>query len=127
MSDLNTLVAQWVTEKSVEANARKCRVALEKQILDLLEVDQSQEGTTKVNELLQVSVRHTRTVDAERIQALASQHGLSHHLATLCRFKVDRNKRAWDAASPEITDVLADAITTKPAKPVFKFKGETES
>ena len=127
MTELNTLISQWVTEKSVESNARKCRLHLEKQITQLISVDETKEGTTNVNEVFQVVVRHSRSVDADKLQELAHQHGLTHHLGGLCRYKVELNKKAWDAASDEITGPLAEAITIKPAKPTFKFKGETES
>lgn len=69
---------------------------------------------------LKITGRIDRKVDADKLQALAIEHGLTDQLSSLFRWKPEINMTAWKQASPEIVRPLADAITAKPGRPSFK-------
>jgi hypothetical protein len=62
-----------------------------------------------------------RKVDADKLQELAAEHGLSEHLGSLFRWSADINAAAWKAAAPTITAPLLGAITTTPGRPSFSI------
>lgn len=68
---------------------------------------------------MKVTCRIDRKVDADMVQELAAEHGLSEHLASLFRWKPELNMSAWKAADESITRPLAGAITAKPGRPSF--------
>ena len=63
--------------------------------------------------------RIDRKVDADRVQELAAEHGLTDHLASLFRWKPEINMTIWKAADASITTPLLDAITATPGRPSF--------
>jgi len=66
--------------------------------------------------------RMTRKIDADLVQQLAAEHGLSEHLSALFRWKPEIVIAAWKHAAPSITDPLLPAITTTPGR--FSFSIE---
>jgi len=65
--------------------------------------------------------RMTRKVNADKLQELAEENGLSDHLSSLFRWKPEINSEQWAAADPSITTPLLDAITTTSGRPTFKI------
>jgi hypothetical protein len=63
----------------------------------------------------------TRKVNAERLQELAAEHGLSDHLASLFKWTPTIVSDQWESADPSITEPLLDAITTTAGRPTFKI------
>jgi hypothetical protein len=68
---------------------------------------------------IKIEGRINRRVNADKLQELAAENGLSEHLASLFRWKPEINAIAWKAAKPEITKPLLDAITATPGRPSF--------
>ena len=66
--------------------------------------------------------RIDRKVDADKVQELAAEHGLTDHLSTLFRWKPEINMAIWKAADESITKPLAAAITAKPGRPSFTIE-----
>jgi hypothetical protein len=66
-----------------------------------------------------VEGRINRKVDADKLQAIAAEAGLTEHLSSLFRWKPEIAMSAWKAASPNITTPLLDAITATPGRPSF--------
>lgn len=68
---------------------------------------------------IKITGRIDRKVDAEKVQELAAEFGLTDHLSSLFRWKPEVNLSAWKAASESITKPLAAAITAKPGRASF--------
>ena len=122
MSALENLSQAWMNAKQNEQAAIDARRAVEDQLVKLLGVDPSDEGTdTREIGLYQVKIvgRLTRKVDSDLVQEIAAEHHLSEHLPQLFRWKPEINMTAWKRADEKITRPLLGAITTTPGRPSF--------
>jgi hypothetical protein len=122
--NLIVVAAEWHAEKEVERIAVENRRRLEDEMRDQLCVAENLDGvqTTEIgNYVIKITGRIDRKVDADKIQELATQHGLESHLSTLCRWKPELNLSVWKATDPTITKLLAPAITAKPGRPSFSI------
>jgi hypothetical protein len=72
--------------------------------------------------VVKVSGRINQTVDGDKLQEIAMEHGLSDHLANLFRWKPEINAKAWKACDDSITRPLLLAVTTKPGRPTFSIQ-----
>ena len=124
MSDLKTLSAEWLRHKTAEEKAvverRKVEDLMVKE-LALPESFESNETAEPDGYVVKVAGRIDRKVDSEKLQMLATESGLTEHLATLFRWKPELNMTLWKAADETITKHLAGAITAKPGRPSFKI------
>ena len=124
MTDLKTLSAEWVRIKASEERAVIERRKIEDLIVKELALPESFESTETAEPdgfTVKISGRIDRKVDAEKLQMLATESGLTEHLATLFRWKPEINMTLWKAADEIITKPLAAAITAKPGRPSFKI------
>ncbi len=123
--ELDDLAHQWCIAKAEEANAVAHRRTIEDRLVELLALDEGKEGTTNAKTeqgyAIKVVGRMNRKVDADKLQELAAEHGLSEHLGSLFRWSADINASAWKAAAPTITAPLLGAITTTPGRPSFSI------
>lgn len=113
------LIQQWLDAKADEAAAIERRREIEDALTADLRFSDSKEGTQKKEvEGFEVKVtgRINRTVNADLVQEIAAEHGLTEHLSELFRWKPEINMKAWQSANEEITKPLADAITAKPGR-----------
>jgi len=120
--DLNELSALWLAAKDAEKEATEDRRKVEDRIRSLVGFAETNEGTeTAAPERYTIKIvgRIDRKVNAEKLQELAAEYGLSDHLGSLFRWKPEINMSAWRAADDSITGPLAEAITAKPARPSF--------
>jgi hypothetical protein len=118
--DINALAEQWLVAKRVERDATESRRAIEDAMLAA--IPKTDEGTKQIKSdeySIKVTYRIDRKVDAELVQEIAAEHGLSEHLGRLFRWKPEVNMTAWKAADESITRPLAAAITAKPGRPSF--------
>lgn len=124
MIDIATLSASWLIAKQAEADAIANRRSIEDQLAQLVNVSADLDGT-ETREVGQYTVkivgRIDRKVDADKLQEIAIEHGLTDHLSSLFRWKPEINATAWKQADPAIVRPLADAITAKPGRPSFKI------
>lgn len=122
MDTIEILIAAWVKAKAEEQGATEWRRKTEDRIIRVLNLAPEFEGTEnyEIGDIkLKVVGRHNRKIDADKLQDLAAEHGLSEHLGALFRWKPDINAAAWKAADDSITKLLLDAITTSPGRPSF--------
>ena len=63
--------------------------------------------------------RINKKIDADKLQMLAAEAGLSEHLSSLFRWKPEINAKAWGAAADAVTQPLLGAITSTPGRPTF--------
>jgi hypothetical protein len=127
VSDLESLSSMWLMAKTAEANAVADRRNIEDRIRQLTGLRDDVEGTETIKVpgyKVKVVSRLDRKVDAEKVQDLASEHGLTAHLSSLFRWKPEINMSAWKSADESITGPLAGAITTKPGRPSFSIEQE---
>lgn len=115
-----SLYAQWLTAKQAEAEAIATRRDIEDQIVKQLGISEALDGTEN-REIdgykVKIVGRMTRKVDADLLQDLAAEHGLTDHLGRLFRWKPELNASAWKASDSTITNPLLAAITTTPGRP----------
>jgi hypothetical protein len=121
-TDAAFLAAQWEEAKAEEKAATDRRRGIEDQLVECLGIPKQMEGTK--NELagmyeIKVSGRLDRKVNADKLQAIAEETGLTEHLSSLFRWKPEINMGAWKSAHESITDPLLDAITTTASRPSF--------
>ncbi len=126
--DLSTACQAWLAAKHAEREAVEARRVAEDKMLSLIGVAETHEGITNAEApggyKVKVTSRLTRKVDADMVQELAAENGLTEHLFSLFRWSPSINMAAWRAAPPEITGPLAAAIETKPGRPSFKIEKE---
>ena len=119
---LENLSQSWINAKQTEQAAIDTRRAIEDELVRLLAVDPSEEGTdTRTIGLYDVKIvnRLTRKVDSDKIQEIAAEKGLSEHLSQLLRWKPEINMTVWKRADERITKPLLGAVTTTPGRPSF--------
>lgn len=122
MTDLQSLVKEWMESKATEAQAVQRRREIEDQLKALTNIPEDLDGTKTLDVpgyVVKVTGRIDRKVDADLVQEIAAEHGLYAHLSTLFRWKPELNMAAWKAADESITRQLSSAITAKPGRPSF--------
>ena len=120
----NDLFAEWLECKAAEAVAVERRRQIEDELAQSLRVAPDHEGTTKFDldgYEIKVTGRMNRKVNADLVQEIAAEHGHSHHLQYLFRWKPELDAKAWQKASHDVTSPLLAAITTTPARPSFSI------
>lgn len=125
VTDVEQLAAMWVYAKDTETTATADRRAIEDQIRKIASIRDDVEGTENLAlEGFKVKVvsRIDRKVDADKVQELAAEHGLTDHLSTLFRWKPEINMAIWKATDESITKALTGAITAKPGRPSFTIE-----
>ena len=119
------LYAQWIAAKERERQAVEERRVIEDALIQELKIAEAFEGTASREDAgysVKITARLNRKVDAEMVQELAAEHGLSGHLGTLFRWTPELNMKAWKSADETITAALAKAITIKPGRPSFQIQ-----
>ena len=122
MTDLQSLVKEWLESKAAESQAVQRRREIEDQLKALTNIPEDLDGTKTLDVpgyVVKVTGRIDRKVDADIVQEIAAEHGLDAHLSTLFRWKPELNMNAWKAADESITRQLSSAITAKPGRPSF--------
>lgn len=125
MNELDNLAAAWTAAKTAEGEAVEARRAIEDRIVCILAIREDHEGTqtatTEQGSTIKIVGRLNRKINVERLQELATEHGLSEHLPALFRWSADLNAAAWKSASAAITAPLLGAITTTAGRPSFSI------
>lgn len=128
MNQLQVLAASWLDAKAAETLAQCRRREIEDKMKSLIGVPESLEGTETAKPdgyVIKVTGRINRKVNADKLQELASEHGLTDHLSTLFRWKPEINMSVWKDSDKAITTPLLGAITSEPGRPTFAIsKGE---
>jgi hypothetical protein len=125
MKTMEQMAAEWLEAKEAERMAIEKRRDLEDTMRKAASIRDDVEGTeTLALEGFKVKVvgRIDRKVDADKVQELAAEFGLTDHLATLFRWKPEINMAIWKATDESITRPLAAAITAKPGRPSFTIE-----
>ena len=127
MMEIDTLAAEWIYAKNAEAQAVANRRAIEAELVKRLAISDQLDGTENFERSgykIKVVGRINRSVDADKLQEIAAEYGLTGHLAQLFRWKPELSMSQWKAASDSITAPLAAAITSKPGRPSFTITKE---
>lgn len=122
---IESLAVAWCEAKSAEAEAIERRRLIEDDLAKALAHNPSIEGThnhAAGGFRIKIVSRLDHKVDAEKIQEIAHEHGLTDHLSILLRWKPEVSVSAWKAADESITRPLLGAITTKPGRPSFSIE-----
>ena len=123
-----SIYQQWLNAKQIEAAAIKTRRDIEDQLVKQFDIPENLEGTKNLEAdsfKIKIEGRINRKVNADKLQELAAEHGLTEHLSSLFRWKPEIAMTAWKAADASITTPLLDAITATPGRPSFTItKGE---
>lgn len=120
-----TLYERWLDAKAAEKYAQEARREIEDKLISELSIDEFKEGSQKREDgefVVKCVGRINRKIDADLIQELAAEHGLSEHLSSLFRWSPAINMTAWKQADESITRVLSDAITAKPGRVSFSIE-----
>ena len=125
MNELDTLASAWSAAKTAEGEAVEARRAIEDRLVALLAIPEGKEGTTNAateqGHTIKIVGRLNRKINTDKLQELATEHGLSEHLSSLFRWSADINAAAWKAAAQTITAPLLGAITTTAGRPSFSI------
>lgn len=122
MKPLQTLSAEWLEAKIAEQDLTEKRRLIEDEICRLLEVQQGDEGTKKVEAepfIIKITCRLHRKVDADLAQEIAAEHDMQDHLSLLFRWKPELKMSAWDGVGDNVKSVFSRAITSTPGRPSF--------
>lgn len=121
----NNIYQEWLALKRVEASAAKERREIEDKIAEAYGLNPSNEGTLSFDldgYKVKITQRLTRSVDADTLQEVAAENGLTEHLSSLFRWKPSLDMNRWKATAEEITGPLEAAITTKAGRPSFSIE-----
>jgi hypothetical protein len=124
---MSTLYQRWLDAKKLEAAAVAERRELEDLMVETFAIPKDLDGTVKHavdGYVIKTEGRINRKVDAEKLQVLAAEAGLSEHLSSLFRWKPEINAKAWGAAADAVTQPLLGAITSTPGRPTFSITKE---
>lgn len=122
---LSDLSAQWLAAKETEKAAQEERRLIEDRMLSIIGLPEAFEGTENAEAgeyKIKLVGRLNHKIDADRLQEIAAEHGLTDHLGSLFRWKPEINARVWKAADESITNTLLEAITTTPGRPSFSIE-----
>jgi len=117
-----SLYQQWLDAKQMEAHAVQTRREVEDKLVKFFGIPEDLDGTKNIDAdafKIKIEGRINRKVNADRLQELAAEHGLTEHLSSLFRWKPEISMTAWKAANKAITTPLLDAITATPGRPSF--------
>jgi len=117
-----SLYEDWIKAKADEAEATKRRRGIEDLLVKAFEIPENLEGTKNLEAesfKIKIEGRINRKVNADKLQELAAEHGLTEHLSSLFRWKPELNMAVWKAADAAITTPLLDAITATAGRPSF--------
>ena len=120
--DLKALSASWVAAKDAEKAAQDQRRIIEDRMLSLIGLPEAFDGTENASAgdyKIKLVGRMNQKIDADKLQQIAIEAGLTEHLSSLFRWKPEINARVWKAADESITNTLLAAITTTPGRPSF--------
>lgn len=120
--NLFDLSAQWIAAKEAEKVAQEERRFIEDRMLSLIGLPEAFDGTENAaagDYKIKLVGRLNHKIDADKLQQIAMEAGLSEHLSSLFRWKPEINVRSWKAADESITNILLEAITTTPGRPSF--------
>lgn len=117
-----SIYQDWINAKAGEAAAIKQRREIEDKLVKQFAIPENLDGTKKIDAdayKIKIEGRINRRVNADKLQELAAEHGLTDHLSSLFRWKPEIAMTAWQAADASITTPLLDAITATPGRPSF--------
>lgn len=117
------LQAQWLIAKEAEKDAVEKRRQIEDEIISLMGINPADESIHKFGGF-KVQSRLTRKVDADLVQEIAQENGITEFLHTLFRWKPEIELKAWKAVDQDIQAKLSPAITVSAGRPSFTYKGE---
>ena len=121
----NNIYQEWLALKRIETETASERRKLEDKMAEAYGLNPTNEGASSF-ELegykVKITQRLTRTVDADSLQEIAAEEGLSEHLSSLFRWKPSLDMNRWKATAAEITGPLEAAITTKAGRPSFSIE-----
>jgi hypothetical protein len=121
---MRELIENWLAAKEAEKQAVEARREIEDELVTEFLIPENLDGTenkTLLGYQVKIVGRMNRTIDAELLQELAAENGLSEHLNSLFRWKPDINMALWNATNESITKPLLGAITTKAGRPSFSI------
>ena len=124
---MNTLYQRWLDAKKLEAAAVAERRELEDLMVETFAIPKDLDGTVKHaidGYVIKTEGRINKKIDADKLQMLAAEAGLSEHLSSLFRWKPEINAKAWGAAADAVTQPLLGAITSTPGRPTFSITKE---
>ena len=127
MKKLHELAAEWIAAKTTERDATEQRRMIEDEICWILDVNELQEGTRRMEVkpfMIKFSTRINRKVDSDLAQEIAAEENLQDHLRLLFRWKPELNLSAWEAVSDNVRGVFSRAITATPGRPSFTITEE---
>jgi hypothetical protein len=116
------LYQRWLDAKEAEKAAIELRRSIEDELVMDLDIAKTLDGTQNIatdGYKIKVVGRLDRKVNADKLQDLAAEFGLTQHLSSLFRWKPEVNVTAWKSADPLIIDTLQDAITITNGRPSF--------
>ena len=114
----------WADLKAAEQLATLRRREVEDEIAEHLAIKADLSGTETAKAgrcSIKISGRIDRKVDAEMLQELAYENGLSDLLPALFRWKPEVNMATWNTTDEAIKNALSGAITAKPGRPSFSI------
>lgn len=121
---ISEMLNDWILAKNKERESAEYRRQIEDQLTTALNIQQREGSETIKQEGYRVKVtqRFSRKIDADQLQEIAAENGLSEHLGALFRWKPEINAAAWKGADEEITRPLLNAITTTPSRPSYSIE-----
>ena len=117
----------WIEAKAHEDSAKAYRIQVEEQLVKLIAAPHGYEGTQKPIPGFAIQYAINRAVDTAALTA--GWAALSPQAQSCFRWKFELAKKEFDSAAamaPAVFNEVAAFVTSKPAKPSFKFEQPKE-
>lgn len=124
---LQELSSQWLAAKEIEKNAVEERRLIEDEMVRLLEIQQADDGTKKIEAapfVIKIACRINRKVDGDMAQEIAAENDMQDHLGLLFRWKPELSMSAWNGVGDNVKAVFSKAIISTPGRPSFTITKE---
>jgi len=126
MSDrIDSLSEKWLVAKEKEASMASIRRSIEDEICELSGAKSDENGVidcSTARHTVKVTTKINQTVDGDKVQEIANEKGLMHHLPDLFRWKPSINKKVWDKTHEAVKCELSGAITSKPGRATINIE-----
>ena len=126
MPDLAIIVTRLADAKEAEARAKAAREAIERELAAAIGVPETWTGST-TSEICGFKVTCTRRdnvrIDADAVRRIAAESSaLEQYSKQVFRWKLEIDKKAWDAAPDDVIKAFSVAVTRTPGKISFALK-----
>jgi len=128
IDDINDLANKWLYYKNIEKEAISDRREIEDKIKAMEKIAEDFVGIYKPKSdfKIKISSRLTKKIDSLKLEEIVVEHNLQTEASLLFTWHPEINTKLWDVTDKKITNILEQAIVTKPMRASFSITKDGE-